>query len=99
MKGKFIPFVLAIVIAILFSFLPFFPLWAEGRQITQSGESLYHELQFVSVREYYDYAQYARTAWSETTKVVYVILALVNLLLLCIVSRLSLRAIRKQLAR
>jgi hypothetical protein len=82
MKSKLIPLTLGVVIAILLSFVPIYPLWVEGRQFTQSGESLYHELQFVSVRAYYEYAQYAQTAWSEATKVVYVLLAIVNPLVL-----------------
>ena len=81
MKNKFVPLVLGVVIAILLSPLPIYPLWVEGRQFTQSGESLYHELQFVSVSAYYEYAQYARTAWSEATKVIYIVLAILNPLL------------------
>src|SRR5689334_4829451 len=73
MKSKFVPLALGLVIAILLSLLPIYPLWVEGHQITQSGESLYHELQFVSMRGYYEYAQYARTAWADATKVVYVV--------------------------
>lgn len=99
MKSKFIPFALGVVIAILLSFLPVYPLWVEGRQFTQSGESLYHELQFVSMHAYYEYAQYARTAWSEATKVVYVLLAIVNPLVLLSLSWLAVRALRKWTTR
>jgi len=98
MKIKFIP-AFGVVIAILFSFLPIYPLWVEGREFTQSGESLYHELQFVSMYAYYEYAQYARTAWSEVTKVVYVLLAIINLLVLYFLSWLAVRALRKWIAR
>ena len=94
MQSKFTPLAFGIVIAILLSFLPIYPLWMEGRQFTQSGESLYHELQFVSMHAYYEYAQYARTAWSEATKVVYILLAIVNPLVLYFLSWLAVRAWR-----
>jgi hypothetical protein len=99
MKSKFIPLALGVVIAILLSFLPVYSLWVEGRQFTQSGESLYHELQFVSMQGYYEYAHYARTAWSEATKVVYVLLAIVNPLVICILSWFAVRAFRKRTTR
>ena len=99
MKSKFVPLAFGIVIAILLSFLPIYPLWVEGRQFTQSGESLYHELQFVSMPEYYEYAQYARTAWSEATRVVYILLAIVNPLVLLFLSWLAVRALRKWTTR
>jgi hypothetical protein len=95
MMGKVIPLVIGILIAILLSFLPIYPLWVEGRQFTQSGESLYHELQFVLIYAYYEYARYARTAWSEATKVVYVLLAIVNPLVPLSLSWLAVRALRK----
>ena len=99
MKSKFIPLALGVVIAILLSFLPIYPLWVEGREFTQSGESLYHELQFVSMHGYFEYAQYAQTAWSEVTQVVYVLLAIVNLLVLYFFSWLAVRALRKRTTR
>jgi len=99
MKSKFVPLAFGIVFAILLSFLPIYPLWVEGREFTQSGESLYHELQFVSMRGYYEYAQYARTAWSEVTKVVYIVLAIVNPLVLLALSWLAVRALRKWTTR
>jgi hypothetical protein len=71
----------------------------EGREFTQLGESLYHELQFVSMQAYYEYAQYAQTAWSEATKVVYVLLAIVNPLVLLALSWLAARALRKWTTR
>ena len=95
MKNKFVPFAFGLVIAILISFLPMYPLWVEGRQFTQSGESLYHEWQFVSMYAYFEYTQYARTAWSESTKVVYVLLAIVNPLVVLSLSWLAARALRK----
>ena len=95
MKSKFVPLALGVVIAILLSFLPIYLLWVEGREFAQTGESLYHELQFVSMGEYYEYAQYARTAWSEATKVVYVLLAIVNLLVLLFLSWLTVKILRK----
>ena len=95
MKGKFVPLALGVAIAILLSFLPIYLLWMEGREFTESGESLYHELQFVSIQAYYEYAQYARTAWSEATKVVYITLAIVNPLVLFSLSWLAVRAWRK----
>ena len=49
MRSKFVPLALGVVIAILLSFLPMYLLWVEGREFTQLGESIYHELQFVSV--------------------------------------------------
>ena len=82
MKNRIIVLGLGIVIAFLLSFLPIYPLWVEGRQFTQSGESLYHEWQFVSLSEYYQSSIYAQTAWLELTKVVYILLAIVNPLVL-----------------
>ena len=99
MKSKFVPFALGAGIAILLSLPPIYPLWVEGRQFTQTGESLYHELQFVSMRGYYEYAQYAQTAWSEATKVVYVLLAIANPLVVLILSWLAVRALRKWTTR
>jgi len=52
MKSKFVPLALGVVIAILLSFLPIYLLWVEGREFAQTGESLYHELQFVSMYEF-----------------------------------------------
>jgi hypothetical protein len=63
MRSKFDYLALGMVIAILLSLLPIYLLWTEGRQFTQSGESLYHEWQFVSMHAYYEYVQYAQTAW------------------------------------
>jgi len=99
MRSKFVPLALGVVITILLSFLPFYPLWVEGRQFTQSGESLYHELQFVSMRAYYEYAQYAQTAWLETTRVVYFLLAFINPFVLLSFCWLAVRAFRKWTAR
>ena len=99
MKSKFVPLAFGVVIAILLSFLPIYPLWVEGRQFTQTGESLYHEWQFVSMPGYFEYAHYARTAWSEATKVVYVLLAIVNPLVLVFLAWLTVRALRKWITR
>ena len=99
MKSKFTSLAFGVVIAILLSFLPIYPLWVEGRQFTQSGESLYHELQFVSMQAYYEYAQYAQTAWSEATKVVYILLEVVNALVLLSLSWLAVRMLRKWTTR
>lgn len=99
MKGKFVHLTFGIVIAILFSLVPVYPLWAEGREFTAAGESLYHELQLVSMYAYFEYARYAQTAWSEATKVVYVVLAIVNLLILYFLVRLALKALRKLISR
>lgn len=95
MKNALVPFAFGVMIAFLLFLLPIYPLWAEGRQITQAGESLYHELQFVSMHAYYEYARYAQTAWSEATKVVYVLLAIVNPLVLLSLSWLATRVLRK----
>ena len=95
MKSKLLPLALGVVIAILLYLLPVYPLWVEGREFTQSGESLYHEWQFVSMRGYYEYAQYARTAWADATKVVYLVLAIVNPLVILFISWLAVRALRK----
>ena len=99
MKSKIAFLALGIVIAILLSLLPIYPLWAEGRQFTQTGESLYHEWQFVSISGYYEYTQYARTAWSESTKVAYVLLAIVNPIVLLYLVWLAVRALRKWITR
>lgn len=99
MKTKFVPFVLGVVIVVLLSFLPIYPLWVEGREFTQLGESLYHELQFVSMQAYYEYAQYAQTAWSEATKFVYVLLVIVNPLVLYFLLWLVVRVLRKRITR
>ena len=95
MKSKLIPLTLGVVIAILLSFVPIYPLWVEGRQFTQSGESLYHELQFVSMHAYFEYSQYARTAWSEATKVVYIFLAIRTPLVVLFLAWLAARVLRK----
>ena len=87
------------MIAILLSLLPVYPLWVEGRQFTQSGESLYHELQFVSVKGYYEYAQYARTAWSEATQIVYILLGIANPLVLLFLAWLAVKVLRKWTTR
>jgi len=86
MKSKFDPLAFGVVIVILFSLLPIYPLWMEGRQFTQSGESLYHEWQFVSLIEYYDAYVYAQNAWQEITKTIYFVLAILNPALLIFVS-------------
>jgi hypothetical protein len=99
MRSKFVPLALGVVIAILLSSLLIYPLRMEGRQFTQSGKSLYHELQFVSMQAYNEYAQYARTAWSEATKVVYILLAIVNPLVLLFLSWLAVRVLRKWVTR
>ena len=96
MKNKIIMLGLVMVIAFLLSLLPIYPLWVEGREFTQSGESLYHEWQFVSIRGYYDYAQYAQTAWLESTKVVYILLAITNPLVLVSVVGLAVRGVCKK---
>jgi hypothetical protein len=95
MKNNFIPFAFGMGIVILLSLLPIYPLWVEGSEFTQSGESLYHELQFVSLHAYYEYAQYIRIAWSEATQVVYVLLAIVNPLVIILLALLAVRALRK----
>jgi hypothetical protein len=99
MKSKFASLALGMAIAIILSLLPIYPLWVEGRQFTQSGESLYHEVQFVSMSAYYEYAQYARTAWLEATMVVYVLLAIVNPLVLLSLAWLAVRVLRKWTTR
>jgi hypothetical protein len=99
MKNKFAPLTFGVVIAILLSFLTMYPLWVEGREFTQLGESLYHDLQFVSIYAYYEYAQYSRTAWLEATQVVYVLLAIVNPLVVLVLSWLAVRVLRKWITR
>ena len=99
MKSKFAPLALGVVIATLLSLLPIYPLWVEGRQFTQAGESLYHELQYVSMRGYFEYDQYAQTAWSEATNVVYVLLAIVNPLVLLFIAWLAVSVLRKWITR
>ena len=99
MKSKFVSLAFGIVIAILLSFLPIYPLWVEGRQFARSGESRYHEWQFVSMQAYYEYAQYAQTAWSKATKFVYILLAIVNPVVLLSLSWLAVRVLRKWTTR
>jgi hypothetical protein len=86
MKSKLLPLALGVVIAILLSLLPIYPLWVEGRQITQSGESLYHEWQFVSLIGYCDAHIYAQYAWQEITKSIYFVFAILNPVLLIFIS-------------
>lgn len=99
MKGDFVPLALGVAIAILLSFLPIYPLWVEGRQFTQTVESLYHEWQFASMQAYFEYAQYARTAWSEATQIVYILLAIANLIVICFLSWLVVRVLRRRMTR
>ena len=99
MKNKIIMLGLVMVIAFLLSLLPIYPLWVEGREFTQSGESLYHEWQFVSIRGYYESLQYAQTAWLESTKIVDILLAIVNPLVLIFLSWFLMSTLQKMLIR
>lgn len=81
-KSTIVIILLTILVFVLLSLLPIFPLLVEGREFSQAGESLYQEWRLVSVREYYDYAQYAQSAWLDSTKVAYTLLALIYSLIL-----------------
>lgn len=74
--------ILAILVFALLSLLPIYPLLVEGRETSSVGESLYQEWMLVSIREYFDYAQYAQSAWLDSTKVAYPLLALIYSLIL-----------------
>ncbi|HMR98105.1 MAG TPA: hypothetical protein PKE62_02535 [Anaerolineales bacterium] len=77
MNNKTFLLALALIAVISLPFLPVFPLLVEGREFSQAGESLYQEWRLVSVREYYGYAQYAQSAWLDSTKIAYTLLALI----------------------
>lgn len=81
-KSTIVIILLTILVFVLLSLLPIFPLLVEGREFSQAGELLYQEWKLVSVREYYEYAQYAQSAWLDSTKVAYTLLALIYSLIL-----------------
>jgi hypothetical protein len=66
-----------IIAGLILSFLPFFPLLVEGRDISQEGESLYQEWRMVSLKEFYDYAQFAMVAWLDSTKIIFLFFAVI----------------------
>jgi len=49
--------------------------------------------------EFYDSALYARTAWLTSTRVTYILLAIINPLILTSVAWLSVKAIQSRLTR
>ncbi len=78
MNKTVVSIILTILIFVLLSFLPIFPMLVEEREFSSVGESLYQEWRLVSLGEYYDSAIFAHSAWRETTKVVYYALAVVH---------------------
>lgn len=81
--------ILFIIFAFLLSLLPIYPLWAEGREISQTGETLYQELRFVSLAEYNASEIFARNAWGKPILVIYIVLKIVNYIALFTISWLS----------
>jgi len=81
--------ILAIIIFIVLSLLPIYPLLAEGREISSAGESLYQEWRLVSLGEYFEYARFARAVWLESTSVVYYALLIGYVVVLSICSLLG----------
>ncbi len=75
---KIVSIVFIILVFAFLSSLPIFPMLLEVREFSSAGESLYHEWQLVSLREYYESAIFARSAWLETTKIVYYTLLVVH---------------------
>ena len=84
---------LAIIIFIVLSLLPIYPLLVEGREISSAGESLYQEWRLVSLGEYFEYARFARAAWLESTSGVYYALLIGYVVVLSICSLLSAKRI------
>ncbi|HMU91405.1 MAG TPA: hypothetical protein PKE35_02820 [Anaerolineales bacterium] len=82
MPARVATFVFGIVFAVLFSWLPVYPLLIEGREISESGESLYQEWRFVPLAEYNDSAIFARSAWQKSVRATYVVTTIVNYLVL-----------------
>ena len=78
MIRKILIFVVSIVIPVLLTQLPIFPLVVELREITETGESLLQEWTFVSLPEFYDAARFAQSGWLESTWNNYLILGLLN---------------------
>ncbi|RIK29775.1 MAG: hypothetical protein DCC56_12145 [Anaerolineae bacterium] len=89
MNKTVVSIILTILIFVFLSFLPIFPMLLEVRESSSSGESLYQEWRLVSLGEYYESAIFARSAWRETTKVVYYALAVVHLAVTIFVSWLA----------
>ena len=58
MVRKILIFVVSIVIPVLLTQLPIFPLVVELREITETGEALLQEWTFVSMPEFYDAARF-----------------------------------------
>lgn len=99
MNSKFVLLVLCVALAILLSLLPIYPLLVEGREISSAGESLYQEWRFVSIPEFFNYAQFARTAWQDSTKVTYALLAVIHSLVLLSLSWFASRGLSAILRR
>ena len=86
MNKTVVSIILTILIFVCLSFLPIFPTLVEVREFSSSGESLYQEWRLVSLGEYYESAIFARSAWRETTKMVYYALAVVHPVVAILVS-------------
>ncbi|MBV6452280.1 MAG: hypothetical protein MHPDNHAH_03036 [Anaerolineales bacterium] len=97
MNKTVVSVILTILIFVFLSFLPIFPMLVEIREFSSTGESLYQEWRLVSLGEYYESAIFARSAWRETTKIVYYALAVVHpvvaFLVSWIVGRIGLRLV------
>lgn len=81
-RSRVVVFFLTVIFAFLLAQVPTFPLLVEGREISQSGESLYQEWRFVTIAEYNDSAIFARTAWQDSIYFTYVVTTIVNYLAL-----------------
>lgn len=81
-RSRIAIFFLTVIFAFLLAQVPIFPMLVEGREISQSGESLYQEWRFVTLAEYNDSAIFARTAWQDSIFITYVVTTIVNYLAL-----------------
>lgn len=77
-RSRVVVFFLTVVFALPLAQVPIFPMLVEGREISQSGESLYQEWRFVTLAEYNDSAIFARTAWQDSIYITYVVTTIVN---------------------
>ena len=85
--------ILAIIIFVVLSLLPIYPMLVEGREISSTGESLYQEWRLVNLGEYFEYARFANAAWLESTSGVYYALLIGYVVTLSVCSILSAKRI------
>ena len=98
-QGQVITLGIALILVILLSRLPMWPLWVEGQQFTESGESLYHSWQYVSMIEFFDSYIYVQNAWDDSTTVAYAVLFAINSVFLVSFSWFAASWLRRKLVR